>query len=69
MLNKPSLGIEDTLFSRARLGKYWTEAQARECLAWFPTPYAFNAHVERKFINDHRTDYNDNLLTRLSHAE
>ncbi len=57
-----SIGIEDSIFARARLGRHYTEDAARACNAWFgPAPYRFDIVRELRFIATHQTDYCDNL--------
>lgn len=58
--------IEDAIFTRARLGKYWTLERARACLNFFGAPYAFNLRREREFIASHPTNYNWNLSEKVS---
>lgn len=65
---KSTLNLEDTFFTRARLGRHWTPAAARDCAAFFPTPYRFDAALEREFQATRRTDYNDNLQGQLADA-
>jgi len=63
------MNIEDTIFTKARLGRHWTPARAEECLSFFPARYAFNAATERAFIDRQppgSLDYSDNLKSRLS---
>lgn len=60
--------IEDAIFTRARLGKHWTEARARLCLAFFGAPYTFSAAREREFIAGNLTSYNWNLTEKLATA-
>ena len=63
---KSTLNLEDTFFTRARLGRHWTPAAARDCAAFFPTPYRFDAAKEREFQATRRTDYNENLHGQLA---
>ena len=59
------MNLENTIFTRARLGRHWTEAAARDCAEFFPSPYRFDPAKEREFQATRRTDYNENLRGQL----
>lgn len=59
------LSTEDTIFSRARLGRHWTPERARQCVNFFPVTYRFTRSLEILFRKNHLTDYNEHLLGLL----
>ena len=61
------MNLEDTIFSRARLGRYWTETGAKQCVEFFPVPYHFDPALEREFQRKFRTDYAEHLARRVKH--
>ena len=65
------MNLEDRIFTRARLGRYWTIDRAKACSRFFtPVPYRFNAAREKEFMSRYLHDYSDHLLGLLkAHAD
>ena len=64
------MNIEDHFFTRARLGRYWSEASAAACIAFFASTskdgrYIFNPATEARFRASRPTDYTEHLLAQL----
>ena len=68
-LRKDCMNIEDRFFTRARLGRHWSEPAAETCLLFFPAHYHFDPNRERQFMATHQTDYSDHLKLWLESAE
>ena len=59
------LNLEDTIFTKARLGRYWQPHRAYLCSRFFRAPYQFNVRQEIEFMSKFPHDYSDNLRQQL----
>lgn len=61
------MNLEDRIFTKARLGRFWTPDLAQKCLAFFGrAPYKFDQNREQEFQARFPHDYNDHLKSRMT---